>query len=103
MKPKYIGQFDSPESVFKQFEVETPPKGAKILIAAYTYEDYSGAAFVLYKQGGKLFEVNGWHCSCYGLEGQWEPEETTKAALKLRDFTYEPWAVEVKAAIEELR
>lgn len=24
------------------------------------------------------------HCSCYGLEDQWEPEETTLEALKHR-------------------
>jgi len=56
----------------------------EVLFAAYTYEDYSGDAFVLLQKEGKLFEVNGGHCSCYGLEGQWEPEETTKEALLKR-------------------
>lgn len=31
-----------------------------------------------------LYEVNGSHCSCYGLEGQWEEEETTVEALAYR-------------------
>lgn len=57
-----------------------------ILLASYTYEDYSGDAFVLFEKGGKLFEVNGSHCSCYGLEDQWEPEETTKEALLSRNW-----------------
>ncbi len=58
--------------------------GFKILLASYTYEDYSGDAFVLCKKDGVLYEVNGSHCSCYGLEGQWAPEATTKAALVAR-------------------
>lgn len=59
-------------------------RGIEILLASYSYENYSADAFVLFRKGGKLFEVNGGHCSCYGLEGQWEPEETTVAALKHR-------------------
>jgi len=55
-----------------------------ILFASYTYEDYSGDAFVLFEKNGKLYEVNGGHCSCYGLEGQWEPEETTLEAIEHR-------------------
>lgn len=50
-------------------------EGMEIIFASYTYEDYSGSAFVLFRKDGKLFEVNGSHCSCYGLEGQWEPSE----------------------------
>lgn len=58
--------------------------GVNILLASYTYEDYSGDAFVLFERGGKLYEVNGGHCSCYGLEDQWEPEETSIEALMHR-------------------
>lgn len=64
------------------------PEDMNLLIAVYTYESYSGKAFVLYEQDGKLFEVNGSHCSCYGLsEVGWDPEETTWPALLIRDFT----------------
>lgn len=60
-------------------------KGLDMLLASYTYEDYSGSAFVLFKKDGKLWEVNGSHgCSCYGLEGQWEPEECTPESLLVR-------------------
>lgn len=55
-----------------------------ILFATYSYQDYSGDAFVLFERDGKLFEVNGSHCSCYGLEGQFEPEETSVEALAHR-------------------
>lgn len=68
-------------------------EGVTVLLASYTYEDYSGDAFVLFERGGKLYEVNGSHCSCYGLsessysgdtETQWKPEETTIEALRHR-------------------
>jgi hypothetical protein len=55
-----------------------------VLFAAYTYENYSGDAFVLFRKNGALYEVNGGHCSCYGLEQQWEPEETTKEVILKR-------------------
>ena len=72
---KFIGvmdDFDVPEEAIKNLE---------ILLASYGCENYEGEAFVLYKKDGKLYEVNGGHCSCYGLEGQWEPVETTVAEL----------------------
>lgn len=52
-----------------------------IIVAYYSYENYSGNALVIYKENGKIYEVTGGHCSCYGLEGQWEPEEITKDYL----------------------
>lgn len=55
-----------------------------VLLASYGNANYEGGAFVLFEKDGKLFEVNGGHCSCYGLEGQWEPEETTAEALQHR-------------------
>jgi hypothetical protein len=67
--------------------------GAEVLVASYTYEHYSGDAYVLFKRDGKLWEVHGWHCSCYGLSEsdysgctttQWQPEETTAQAILYR-------------------
>ena len=51
----------------------------EIIYGYYHDEDYSGSCFVLLqeKSSGNLFEVNGSHCSCYGLENQWELEATT--------------------------
>lgn len=59
-------------------------QGVEIILAAYGDDNYSGDAFVLFRKDGKLYEVNGSHCSCNGLEGQWEPEETTAEALRHR-------------------
>jgi hypothetical protein len=50
-------------------------EGVEVLLASYSDENYSGNAFVLYRKDGKFYEVNGSHCSCYGLEDQWKPEE----------------------------
>lgn len=55
-----------------------------ILFASYDTDNYSGDAFVLFEKEGKLFEVNGSHCSCYGLEGQFDPEETTLQEIEFR-------------------
>lgn len=83
----FNGDFSSAEDTFKQFAVnEEEQKGIEFIYANYTYEDYSGSAFVLFVRNGKLYEVNGSHCSCYGLsEDQWSPEETSLEALKLRN------------------
>jgi hypothetical protein len=60
-------------------------KGIELLFCVYVFEGLNANAFVLFKhQSGKLFEVNAAHCSCYGLEGQFIPDETTITALKYR-------------------
>lgn len=56
----------------------------EILVAVYSYENYEGSAYVLAKKDGNLFEVEGGHCSCYGLEGQWKPTEVSVEYLKNR-------------------
>lgn len=78
-----INYVDNKEERVKQLK-ETTFAGVNVLLASYNYECYSGDAFVLFEKDGKLYEVNGGHCSCYGLEGQWEPEETTVEALRHR-------------------
>lgn len=52
------------------------PPNLEIFYADYTYEEYSGDCYVLGydKREKKWFEVHGNHCSCYGLEGQWDEE-----------------------------
>ncbi|MDQ0174418.1 hypothetical protein [Bacillus chungangensis] len=55
-----------------------------ILFASYGQDNYTGDAWVLFEKEGKLFEVNGSHCSCYGLEDQWFPEEVILEELENR-------------------
>lgn len=71
-------QYDLPEIP------ESFPKEEEILFASYGGGSYEGDATVIWRRGGKLYETHGGHCSCYGLEGQFEPEETTLEALALR-------------------
>lgn len=56
----------------------------KILFATYGCDNYEGDAWVLFEEDGKLYEVSGGHCSCYGLEGQWEKEPVVLEELKNR-------------------
>lgn len=79
----------SPQDVLDEFhgklKAGTGPKDINIILASYAYiEDGWGNAFVLFLQHGKLWEVNASHCSCYGLEGQWEPEEADIQELRHR-------------------
>ena len=85
----FLGQWGSIEDLINDFndydgQDTTQYEGIEILLAYYLYECYGGYAFVLFRKDGELYEVNGSHCSCYGLEGQWEPEETTVEALRHR-------------------
>jgi hypothetical protein len=65
-------------------------EGIKVILASYTYEEYVGEAYVLFRKDGRLYEVHGSHCSCHGLASkdyrcdgntQLEPEETTREAI----------------------
>lgn len=81
----YFELFECKEDVITEFDINSEKlEGCEILYACYTPGDYCGDAHVIFRKEGKLYEVNGSHCSCMGLEGQWEPEETTVAALLFR-------------------
>lgn len=60
------------------------PTSFRVLLAVYESGGYDGKSFVLLECDGDLYEVNGSHCSCYGLEGQFGPEQTTPEALRHR-------------------
>lgn len=84
----YLGNFDNKQKIADEFQIDIAElEDCRIMFAAYTYEDYSGSALVLFAKDGKLYEVNGSHCSCHGLEGQWQPEETFLEALRMRDVS----------------
>jgi len=63
---------------------ESELEGCTFLYAEYEQESYEGSAFVIFVKNGIIYEVHGGHCSCYGLEGQWVPEERTPLALLSR-------------------
>jgi hypothetical protein len=76
----YFNIFSNKQDVSNEFN-EPLNDNINILFAWYEYQDYSGDAIVIYEQDGVLYEVNGGHCSCYGLEGQWSPQ-----TLELREL-----------------
>lgn len=81
-KETYLADFDCKEDVISSFGLRDDElHGAFILLAWYGGGSYDGSAFVLFERGGHLYEVNGGHCSCHGLEGQWDPEKTTVEAI----------------------
>ncbi len=92
----FHGEWSNKEGIIGDFDISsTALRGCKILFASYNSEDYQGTAFVLFERKGKLYEVNGSHCSCYGLgssswgddgNSQWQPEETTIEALISRPY-----------------
>jgi hypothetical protein len=83
---------------------ESDLEGVDILLASYTYEDYSGYAYVLFRKGGEYYEVYGSHCSCYGLEGQWAPESITLDELsrRLSDEHYHAYSYEYRSELYTL-
>ena len=76
-------------SIMSDFQTaleEGKDDGLLILYASYTYECYEGDAVVVgYRPStGLFFYVEGGHCSCYGLEGQWE--ETSLTVEEVNEF-----------------
>lgn len=53
------------------------PEGLVPIYGRHDYGRYEGSAsFLLIEPTtGKFFEIHGSHCSCYGFEGQFTPEE----------------------------
>ena len=106
--------FDTPDNVYREFqdycerEKSELPSNLVLLYADYTYENYSGDAYVLgyNKDNKQFFEVHGSHCSYYGLEDQWEPEETSVELLTHRlqkgtlgDFYKQNYEKEIRDAL----
>ncbi|MGG0667812.1 hypothetical protein ABE073_04700 [Lederbergia citrisecunda] len=96
-EPVFLNDFDDKEDVLKQFSGERwswddeeeskfveENNSCNIIFASYGNANYSGGAWVLFEKDGELHEVDGSHCSCYGLEGQWEPEEVSLDELEHR-------------------
>lgn len=101
---QYITNFKNNDSIIEDYDA---PKdaldGATVHLAWYGYGDYCGSSLVIYERNGNLYEVNGSHCSCYGLEGQWEPEETSWDALSKRDLSeYYDGSDEANQVLKEL-
>jgi len=104
----YLHCWSNEQYMLKSFGIKKEDlDGFEVLLASYEMEGLDGYAFVLLKKDGQLFEVNGNHCSCFGLEGQWALEETSKEALlhrmkKVSIFWEEGANDELLKVLEEL-
>jgi hypothetical protein len=97
----YVEEFKSNEDVAEQYarymdqedkdHILKTLNESTVYIAWYGAGDYCGQSFVLFEHNGILYEVNASHCSCYGLEGQWAPEEADWRALAMRDHFHEEY------------
>jgi hypothetical protein len=75
------------EKIVNDYEVEKEKvQKFELVVIFQNYGDYDGNSWFLLKdkETGKLFENCGGHCSCYGFEGQFHPEETSITALNDR-------------------
>lgn len=107
----YVAEFKSNEDVAREYSGNKKEDYNHILktlnesivhIAWYGSGPWCGDSFVLFEHGGILYEVNAAHCSCFGLEGQWSPEETNWKALAMRDHFREEYD-EAETVNEHLR
>lgn len=107
----YLEDFKDNEDVACQFgsdkedtiDILRTLNSSTVHIAWYGGGAYDGQSFVVYEKDGVLYEVNGSHCSCYGLEGQWKPEETHWKAIRMRRLDenyYDPDKDATKILIE---
>jgi len=62
-------------TLVRNFNISDPGSEPRFVYAVYSTPACEGSATVIFYRKGKWFEVNGGHCSCYGLEDQWEPKE----------------------------
>lgn len=92
------------EHIIKEYECEPEEvKKFDILIAYECEESYEGSSWFLLRDRDtkKLYENHAGHCSCYGFEGQWGPDETTLAYLKSDKFYVYLYSDEDKAAVKD--
>lgn len=85
VNPVYIDSFSCRSDVFSEF-AKNEDDDIEILYANYWTGSYEGSATVIYyrQSTGKYYEVYGSHCSCYGLERQWDEDEEIVAEELLK-------------------
>lgn len=78
------------DTVLGSYGGNCPTEEPRYVFAEYQTPSYEGYSTVITSSDGRKFEVvEGSHCSCYGLEGQWEPTEHTKDEIeKMMGATY---------------
>lgn len=84
--PVYFGYWADLLDMTRSFQITNDDiKDYRVLVAAYDdFYGYSGQAVVIliHRQTSKLYYVHGSHCSCSGLEGEWNFEDTSRELLQ---------------------
>jgi hypothetical protein len=76
----YCGGFDCWDDVCRAFNISG--KELPFVFAAYDFDQCGGDAMVVVSADAETFGmVEGSHCSCYGLEGQWDLTEHSMAEI----------------------
>ena len=82
---RYFGEFAGIDDLRHEFKISLADvQDPEILWAYYEVEGYGSTARVIYQREGHVYEVYGSHCSCMGLEDQWEPAEVSWGQLAMR-------------------
>ena len=81
------------EHISREYEIPLSEVNKyKILVAYESVGSWgcdSSSWFLLQdRKSSELYETHGGHCSCYGFEGQFEPEETNLAYLNSDRFYF---------------
>lgn len=82
-----LSQTEIKEKITKDFNIKMEELDQYRLEIVYmNEEDYEGKAFLFmqHKESQKWYEVQGWHCSCFGFENQFQPDETMLECLLIR-------------------
>lgn len=70
----YEGEFENWDDVVEAFDLPGDTPEPDDVFADYEDSVYEGFALVIIRKPDNLFDVvESWHCSCYGLEGQFNP------------------------------
>ena|ERR1700688_83073 len=73
--------FENWTDIKNAFECEEA-EPEEVIVAVLDEGYYDGSAYVIYRNKDKYYILHGSHCSCYGFEDQFYPEEYEKEEFK---------------------
>lgn len=83
---RYYGEFLDDKSVCDEFGIPDL-NGYTVLFAIYTNEAWEGEAWLLLEKNGELYISEASHCSCYGLDGAFDPVLTSPETIRWERWT----------------
>lgn len=98
----YLEQWSDWSDVQNDFQISVP-EPETVFLAYYNNQDYSGTAYLLYYDMGYYYWAQGSHCSCMGLEDQFDPTiYTNKNSFMEAIEKYNFYEVERRDVVEVL-